>query len=89
LLENLRGNPAGRAIVLQALDHLGLGRQERLEKLAQFLGRGLLLTGRLERFAVFADLLALGQKLLAARGRLRRRECASGHAATCARRWCR
>src|SRR5262249_15780296 len=73
LVEGLGGRPAGCAVLLQALEQLAFGGKESFENLTQFLSRRLLLTGRLQRLAVLADLVANGQKLLAGRGRLLRR----------------
>ena len=72
LLEHFSGDAAGRALLFQALDHLGLGREERLEQFAQFLRLRLLLTGRLQRLAVLLGLIPKGQELLAGRRRLLR-----------------
>jgi hypothetical protein len=47
LLEDFGGNAAGGAMLLQALEHLALGGEEGLEKLAHFLRGRLLLTSRL------------------------------------------
>src|SRR5262249_51034593 len=70
LFEDLWRSPAGCAVLLQALEQLAFGGKESFEKLAQLLGRRLLFTGRLQRLAVLADLVANGQKLLAGRRRL-------------------
>jgi hypothetical protein len=70
LLENLRWNPAGRAVVLEPLHHLAFGRQEHLEQFAQFLGRHLLLAGVMERLAMLGGLVTVGQELLAGGRRL-------------------
>jgi type VI protein secretion system component VasF len=60
LLEHLRGDAAGRALVFQTLEHLGFSPKEHLEQLAQLLGTCLFLTGRLQGLTVFLGLVPQG-----------------------------
>ena len=73
LLDDVRRNAAGRAVLFQPFHHLAFGREEHLEQLAQFLGGHLLLPGGMQRLAVLRDLVARAQELLAGGGRLLRR----------------
>ena len=68
LFEDLGRHAAGRAVLLQALQHPAFGGEEGLEQLAQFLRGDLLLACRMDRLAVLGGLVAIGQKLLAGRG---------------------
>src|SRR5262249_19104658 len=70
LFEDFGGNTAGCAVLLQSLHHLGLGRKEGLEKLADLIGGRLPLASRLERLARFGNLIAAAQELLTGRRRL-------------------
>ena len=67
----LAGTPQVALCCFKALDHLGLGREERLEQLAGLLGPGLLLAGVTQRIGVLLHLVAGGQEFLAGRRRPR------------------
>src|SRR5262245_13025899 len=81
LLGHFRRHPAKRHILLDALDHLGVGREERLEQFASLLRRGMTLVGGLDRGGVLLSLVTQSQKRLARGWRaLRSAEARTGRA---------
>src|SRR5262249_26226146 len=81
LLGHFRRHPAQRPILLDALDHLGVGREERLEQFASLLRRGMTLVGGLDRGGVLLSLVTQSQKRLARGWRaLRSAEARTGRA---------
>src|SRR5262249_23096955 len=68
LTDHLGRHAAGRAVLLQALDHLGLGRQESLKKGADLVRLDLLLAGGPQRRAMLLGLVPQAQELLAGPG---------------------
>jgi hypothetical protein len=63
LLDHRSRHPAGHPVRLEALEHAGLRREERLEQAADFFGRRPL--GNLQRLPGLLGLVAIGKQLMA------------------------